>query len=137
MKDGKQSGLAALLGAAPPAEEEMMPEEATETITSITIPEGMKTPEGHKDGDAFQGTFRGFIKDGKLNFRSINNIPLPGNEEEETVVEEKSEMPEEESMESEMSMEAPIEEAPVEDEEDKRFKKKKNEENAFKKAFLG
>ena len=141
MKDGnKISGLAALLGAGPQETGETMSEgmhetPQSETITSITIPEGMKTPEGHKDGDAFQGTFRGYIKDGKLNFRSINNIPLPGNEEEETVVEEESEMPEEEVAEDKMSMEAPVEEPPVEDPEDKMFKKRKKSEDAFKKAF--
>jgi hypothetical protein len=105
-------------------------EESTEN--SINIPDGLKTPESHKDGDSFQGTFRGYIKDGKLCFRSINNIPLEGNEEGETPSDEESETPEEQSNEEKMGME----DHPM-DEEDKAWKSKQKETNAFKKAFHG
>ena len=103
---------------------------------SIELPEGMKTPEGHADGDTFEGTFRGSIKDGKLCFQSVNNIPV-GDEDEESPEEEASESPEEESSEDKMGMDAPEdkEEPMPEDEEDKKFKRKKGEESSFKKAF--
>ena len=104
-------------------------EEVTEN--SISIPEGLKTPEGHADGDAFQGTFRGYIKDGKLCFRSINNIPLPGNEEGETTADEETETPEEQSNEEAMGMEDHA------DEEDKAWNMKQRDKKAFSKAFHG
>jgi len=99
--------------------------------TCIKAPEGMKTPSGNEDGATFEGTFRGYLKDGKLYFRSVNNIPVPGSEDRETKEDEDSESTEEENNETKMGME----DHPMEDEEDKKFKKKQKEDNAFKKAF--
>ena len=130
--------LTALMSMAPHQSTEMDEPEAVDNVkeesteSSITAPEGLKTPEGHKEGDAFQGTFRGYIKDGKLCFRSINNIPLPGSEEEETPEEEKSEMPEEEAVEVDSGMEKPMP-----DEEDKAWNMKQRDKKAFSKAFHG
>ena len=132
------SPLTALMSMAPHQSTEMDEPEAVDNPkeeameSSITIPEGLKTPEGHKDGDAFQGTFRGYIKDGKLCFRSINNIPLPGNEEDETPADEETELPEEQSNEESMGMEA----HPV-DEEDKAWNMKQRDKKSFSKAFHG
>ena len=134
------SPLAALIALKPPHQstDEMEMNDSPEeekTENSISIPDGLKTPEGHKDGDAFQGTFRGFIKDGKLCFRSINNIPLEKSEDDESQEEEASESPEEEANEEKMGMDK--EPSPVEDEEDKKWKMKQRDKKAFSAAFHG
>ena len=97
----------------------------------IQAPEGLQTPSGDAEGSSFQGTFRGYLKDGKLYFRSVNNIPLPGNEDDETSKDEESESDEEQKNEEEMGME----DSPSDDEEDKQYKRKRRDEMTFAKAF--
>lgn len=110
--------------------ESMSPEK---TPNCISLPNGLKTPSGNVDGASFQGTFRGSIKDGKLYFDSINNIPL-GDESKETAKEESEETPEEQAVEEEMGTEQDDINL---DEEDKMWRKKQRENNAFSKAFHG
>lgn len=107
------------------------PEDAVvgKSTNSISLPDGLKTPEGHADGDTFQGTFRGYIKDGKLCFRSINNIPLSEAEGDESEADESTETVEEESNEESMGIEKEM------DDDDREWMRKEKENNAFKKAF--
>ncbi len=106
-------------------EQEMKPKDSSESPNCIQAPKGLKTPDGEADGGKFEGTFRGYLKDGKLYFDAINNIPVEGSKEEED-----KESPEEESSEQD-SGKGDM------DGEDMAYAKKTKENDAFKKAFHG
>lgn len=113
-----------------PMEEAMMEEETPRT-SSITLPKGFRLPEGAKEGEPFTTTIRGVARNGQLEIQALGDMPMHS---------ETKETPEEEESESSMEEEMEPTEGPQPEvlaAETERYKRKKADEMAAKKAFQG
>jgi len=123
MPEKSSAGLALLMG---------MPEKNKEAsgMPSIPLPEGFMPPDDVVDGDSFEFTARGHIKDGKLCFEEVNGVGTTAEEAMESEDEKSTENELEEYTEEEdMGQEEAAPEMSSEDRFDEAIRKTKARRN--------